>query len=139
MMQILNPMEMYTSMQNKCVVSRAKNRQDTSIKDFSVGTLRGTSMVSFFFDADENSLRWRMGQELIMPVEENLVGSITQGLARAKSHKYAFLSDMVSTPLFFPASQTGCEFLEVSPSQPTMINNTDSIYQIHLHISPGSL
>ena len=111
------------------------------VKDFSVGTLRGTSMVSFFFDADENSLRWRMGQELIMPIEENLVGSITQGLARAKSHKYAFLSDMVSTPLFFPASQTGCEFLEVIPSQPIMITNIDSIYRthFHLHISPGSL
>ena len=84
------------------------------LKDYSVGTLRGTSMISFFFDAEPNSLRWRVGQELILPMEKNIVDSTTEGLARAKSHKYAYLNDIVSTPLFIPTSQTGCEFLEVN-------------------------
>ena len=83
------------------------------LKDYSVGTLRGSSMVSFFLDTEPNSLRWRVGQELIMPNEENLVDSWIQGLERAKTHKYAFISNAVSTPFFIPASETGCGFLEV--------------------------
>ena len=82
-------------------------------KDYSVGAMRGSSMASFFFDADPNSLRWKVGQELVMPSEENLVDSYTQGLARAKKQKYAFLSDIVSTPFFLPTTQTECDFLEV--------------------------
>ena len=70
-------------------------------------------MASFFFDADPNSLRWKVGQELVMSSEENLVDSYTQGLARAKKQKYAFLSDIVSTPFFLPTTQTECDFLEV--------------------------
>ena len=85
------------------------------LKDYSVGTLRGTSMISFFFDADPNTLSWKVGQELVLPSEENIVDSTTEGLARAKTHKYAYLNDMVSTPLYIPTSETGCEFLEVCP------------------------
>ena len=51
-------------------------------------------MVSFFFDAEPNSLSWRVGQEQVLPNKEN----ITEGLERAKTQKYAFLNDMVSTP-----------------------------------------
>ena len=83
------------------------------LKDYSVGTLKGSFMVNFFLDAKPNSLMWRVGQELIMPNEENLVDSWTHGLERAKTHKYAFLCDPVSTPFLISASETGCEFLEV--------------------------
>ena len=88
------------------------------LKDYSVGTFRGTSMVSFFFDAEPNSLSWRVGQELVLPNKENLVDSLTEGLARAKTHKYAFLGDMVSTTQFIETSQSECEFLEVWPQTP---------------------
>ena len=39
-------------------------------KDYSVGTVKGSSMVSFFLDAEPGSRRWRVGQELIMTTEE---------------------------------------------------------------------
>ena len=75
-------------------------------------------MVYFFFDAEPNSLSWRVGQELVLPIEGNLVVSTTEGLARAKTHKYAYLDDMVITSQFIQASQSECEFLEVCPQTP---------------------
>ena len=82
-------------------------------KEYSVGTKRGSSMVSFFLDAEPNSLSWKVGQELITPNEENLVDSWTQSLARAKTHKYAFLRNTMSTTFSIQAFQTECDFLEV--------------------------
>ena len=110
------------------------------LKDFSVGTIRGTSMVTYFFDADKDTDRWKVGEQLIKPQqEENIVDSTTQGLERARSHKYAFLNDIVSTPVFIPASQSGCDFLEVL----CQLRNYNQIsYQhprFYCHIIPGSL
>jgi hypothetical protein len=75
-------------------------------KEYTVGTVKGTSTFDIFADAPTGSLYQRVAQELMN--EADVVDNIDAGVARIRSNKYAFAWVDYVMP-----NEGGCEFLEI--------------------------
>ena len=77
---------------------------------YSLGSVKGTALVDNFLYAPPNSIEYALAESKIRKDPSNMVGSIEEGLAKAKFEKYAFIW---TTDVIFELNKDNCDFLNI--------------------------
>ena len=87
----------------------------TSLKEiqgtsYGIGSVRGTSILDNFLYAPPGSIEQAVAEQKIRKDPSTMVGSIQEGLEKAKKEKYAFVW---TTDVIFEMNKDNCDFLNI--------------------------
>ena len=77
---------------------------------YGLGSVRGSSILDNFLYAPPHSIEHTLTEEIIRKDPTFIVSSIEEGLAKAKTEKYAFVW---TTDVIFELNKDNCDFLNI--------------------------